>query len=194
MSVQLQKHYFNVDEYYRMAESGILSEGDRVELIEGEVIEMSPIGKRHAACVKRLNRLLNREVGELAIVGVQDPISIDDFSEPQPDLVLLKPRADFYSNSHPTPADVLVIIEVADTSVEYERNVKFPIYTRSGIPEAWLVVLPKDILEVHSEPKNGKYQKVQRLKPGKRLISTTIPGLKLDVDGILGLINAKATN
>ena len=186
MSVQFQKHYFNVDEYYRMAESGILSEGDRVELIEGEVIEMSPIGKRHAACVKRLNRLLNRQVGELAIVGVQDPISIDDFSEPQPDLVLLKPRTDFYSNLHPAPADVLAIIEVADTSVVYDRDVKLPIYARVGIPEAWLVVLPKDSIEVYSEPKNGKYQKVQRLKRGKMIASATIPALKLNVDDILG--------
>jgi Uma2 family endonuclease len=186
MSVQLQKRYFNVDDYYRMFKAGVFSEGDHVELIEGEVIEMSPIGKRHAGCVNRLNRLLNRSVGELAIVSVQSPISSDDFSEPQPDVALLKPRADFYSNSHPTPADVLVIIEVADTSVDYDRNVKLPIYARVGIPEAWLVILPKDLIEVHSEPKNGKYQKVQRLKRGKRLASTTIPVLKPDVDDILG--------
>jgi Uma2 family endonuclease len=186
MSVQLQKHYFSVDEYYRMGEAGVFSEEARVELIDGEVLEMSPIGKRHAGCVNRLNRLLNRNVGDLAIVTVQSPISIDDFSEPQPDLALLKPRADFYSNSHPTPADVLVIIEVADTSLEYDRNVKLPLYARAGIPEAWLVVLPKDFIEVHSEPKNGKYQKVQRLKRGKKLTSATLSGFSLAVDDILG--------
>jgi Uma2 family endonuclease len=149
MSVQLQKHYFKVDEYYRMAEAGVFAEDARVELIDGEVIEISPIGKRQAGCVNRLNRILHRKVGDLAIVSVQNPISIDEFSEPQPDLTLLKPRADFYSNSHPTPADVMVIVEVADTTVEYDRNVKLPIYARAGVPEAWLVVLPKDLtLEV----------------------------------------------
>ena len=100
--------------------------------------------------------------------------------------MLLKPRADFYSNSHPTPAEVLVIIEVADTPLEYDRNVKLPLYARAGIPEAWLVVLTKDFIELHSEPKNEKYQKVQRLKRGKTLVSSTISELKLKVDDILG--------
>jgi len=186
MSVQLQKHYFSVDEYYRMGEAGVLPDDSRVELIDGDVLEMSPIGKRHAGCVNRLNRLLNRNAGDLAIVAVQSPISVDDFSEPQPDLMLLKPRADFYSNSHPTPAEVLVIIEVADTSLEYDRNVKLPLYAGAGIPEAWLVVLSKDFIEVHSEPKSGKYQKVQRLKRGKTLASSTISELTLKVDDILG--------
>src|SRR6185436_15361473 len=100
MSVQLQKHFFTVDEYYLIAQSGVFAQDDRIELIEGEVIEMSPIGKHHSGCVNRLNKLLHRDIGELVIVSVQNPISIDDFSEPQPDVALLKPRADFYSNSH----------------------------------------------------------------------------------------------
>lgn len=186
MSVQFQRHYFNVDEYYRMAQAGVFAKDHRVELIEGEVIEMSPIGKHDAGCVKRLNKLLNRSVGELAIVSVQDPISIDDFSEPQPDLALLKPRADFYSNSHPTPADVLVVIEVADTSVNYDRSVKLPLYARAGIPDCWLILLPKEVMEVHTQPKNGKYQKVQRLKRGKVLASRSVKGLSLKVDDVLG--------
>lgn len=186
MSALPQKHYFNVSEYYLMAQGGIIREDARVELIEGEVIEMSPIGKRHAACVLRLNRLLNRKVDDLAFVSVQSPIGIDDFSEPQPDLALLKPRADFYSNSHPTSQDVLVIIEVCDTSVDYDRNVKLPLYARAGIPEAWLVLLPKDVVEVYTDPKNGKYTKVQRLKRGKMLKSSTVAGLSLKVDEILG--------
>jgi Uma2 family endonuclease len=128
MSVQLRKRYFNVDDYYRMAEAGLFSEGERVELIEGEVVEMSPIGSRHAGCVMRSSTVLNRRFGHLAIVSVQNPIRLDDFSEPQPDLALLKPRKDFYSTSHPTAADVLVVIEVADTSADYDRNVKLPLY------------------------------------------------------------------
>jgi Uma2 family endonuclease len=186
MSVQLQKHFFTIDEYYLMAQGGVFAEDDRLELIEGEVIEMSPIREHHSGCLNRLNKLLHRSVGELAIVSVQAPISSDDFSEPQPDVALLKPRADFYSNSHPTPADVLVIIEVADTSVEYDRRVKLPLYARAGIPEAWLVILPKDSIEVHSEPKNGKYQKVQRLKRGKTVVSASLAGLSVKVDDVLG--------
>lgn len=210
MSVQVQKRYFNVDEYYRMAEAGILTEDDRVELIEGEIVYKHPIdgpyagcvnphprtaalgrranlmGSHHAGCVNQLSSLLNQKVGQVAIVQVQNPIRLDDFSAPQPDIALLKPRADFYRRSHPTPADVLLVIEVADTSVDYDRHVKLPLYARAGIPEAWLVILPKDIIEVHSQPQNGKYQKVQRLKRGKTLTSPTIPGLALKVDDILG--------
>jgi Uma2 family endonuclease len=186
MSVQYQKHYFNVDEYYRMAEVGLLSPDDRVELIEGEIIEMSPIGSTHAGTVDRSSAFLNRKLGDTVIVRVQNPVRLNDFSEPQPDLALLKPRKDFYANSHPGPEDVLVVIEVADTSVAYDRNVKLPLYARAGIPEAWLMVLPKDVIEVHSQPKNGKYQKVQRLKHGKTLVSPTIPGLSCKVEDLLG--------
>jgi len=186
MSVQLKKHYFTVDEFYRMAQSGIFSEDDRVELIEGEVVEMSPIGSTHQGCVDALNSLLKEKVGNTAIVRVQGPIHIDKYSEPQPDIALLKPRRDFYRRSHPTPADVLLIIEVADTSVAYDRNVKLPLYASCGIPEAWLINLPKDFIELHSEPKNGEYQRVQRLRRGKKLVSVTIQGLTLTVDEILG--------
>lgn len=186
MSAAPQKYFFTVDEYYRMAEAGLFSEERHVELIEGEVIEMSPIGSRHAGCVDDLNSLITHQVGRLAIVRVQGPIRIDEYSEPQPDLALLKPRRDSYRRSHPTPSDVLLVIEVADTSAHYDRNVKLPLYARAGIPEAWLIVLAKDFIEVHREPKNGKYQKVQRLKRGKSLNSPTVQGLSLKVDDILG--------
>lgn len=186
MSVQLRKRYFNVDDYYRMADAGLFSEGDRLELIEGEVVEMSPIGSNHQGCVDELSSRLADKLGRAAIVRVQGPIRIDDYSEPEPDISLLKPRADYYRKSHPTPSDVLLVIEVADTSADYDRDVKLPLYARAGIPEAWLVVLPKDLIDVHSQPKNGKYQKVQRLKRGKNLVSPTIPGLTLSVDDILG--------
>ena len=186
MSVQLQKRHFNVGDYYRMPEAGLFAEDDRVELIEGEIIEMSPIGSRHGGCVKRSGALLNRKAGHIAIVSVQDPIRLDDFSEPQPDIALLKPRDDFYSNAHPTAAEILLVIEVADASVDYDRNVKLSLYARAGIPEAWLIVLAKDAIEIHSQPKNGKYQKVQRLKRGKTVVSSAIAGLSIKVDEILG--------
>jgi Uma2 family endonuclease len=186
MSVQLHRHYFNVDEYYRMTAAGIFSEDDRVELIEGEVVEMSPIGSSHQGCVDELSAVVIEKIGRAAIVRVQGPIRVDEYSEPQPDITLLRPRKDYYRRAHPTPGDVFLVIEVADTSVEYDRNVKLPLYARAEIPEAWLVVLPKDLIEVHSEPKGGKYQKVQRLKRGKTVASSTLPDLKLNVDDILG--------
>jgi Uma2 family endonuclease len=186
MSVQLQKHYFNVDEYYRMAQAGVFSEDDHIELIEGEVVEMSPIASTHQGCVDELSSLITERLLGSVIVRVQGPIHIDEYSEPQPDISLLKQRQDFYRRSHPTPSDVLLVIEVADTSIEYDRGVKLPLYASAGIPEAWLIVLPKDLIEVHSEPKNGKYQKVRRLKRGKALVSPTINGLTLKVDDILG--------
>lgn len=186
MSVQYQKRFFNVDEYYRMAEVGLLSEDDRVELIEGEIVEMSPIGCTHAGTIDRSSTFLNRKLGDTVIVRVQNPVRISDFSEPQPDIALLKPRKDFYTNAHPTAEDVLVVIEVADTSLNYDRNVKLPLYARAGILEAWLMVLPKDTIEVHSEPENGKYKKIQRLKRGKTLVSSVIPGFSCKVDDLLG--------
>src|SRR5919106_2349460 len=116
MSVQVLRRRFTVDEYYRMAEAGILHEDDRIELIEGEIVEMSPIGSRHAACVKRLIGLFSRQVGpESATLGVQDPIHLGEYSEPQPDIALIHPRPDFYVSAHPGPADILLLIEVADT-------------------------------------------------------------------------------
>ena len=186
MSAEPQKYFFTVDEYYRMAEAGLFSEERHVELIEGEVIEMSPIGSRHAGCVDDLNSLITHQVGRLAIVRVQGPIRIYEYSQPQPDLALLKPRRDSYRRSHPTPSDVLLVIEVADTSAQYDRNVKLPLYARAGIPEAWLIVLAKDFIEVHREPKNGKYSKLQRLKRGKKVTLASLPSVVLAVEEILG--------
>ena len=185
MSHQFAKRWFTVDEYYRMAQAGILTESDRVELIEGEVIEMSPIGSRHAACVKRLNTLLSRLVGQQMIVSVQDPIYIDEFSEPEPDVALLRFREDFYVGSHPTASDVLLIIEVADTSVEYDRKKKLPLYAQAGIPEVWLANLPEDRFEIHTQPLNGKYQSVLIVRHSESITSQTIADLSIPLDEIL---------
>src|ERR1044071_4301566 len=149
MSVQVEKWVFTVDEYHRISEAGILSEDDRVELIEGEIIKMSSIGKYHAACVKRLNSVLNRRVGEYAIISVQDPIRLDDYSEPEPDIALLKLSDDYYAQQLPSAKEVLWIIEVADTSVEYDRTVKLPLYAKGEIPEAWLANIREDRVEAY---------------------------------------------
>jgi Uma2 family endonuclease len=186
MSVQIAKRYFNVSEYYRMAEAGILTADDRVELIEGEIVQMSPIGSLHAACVRRLNQLLQRLLGHAAVISVQDPVRLSDFSEPEPDVALLKPRADFYAHQHPTPDDVLLIIEVADTTVLYDRNVKVPLYARAGIPEVWLVDLQQDLIELYARPAGGSYQVQRQVRRGERLTAETIPQPTLDVDAVLG--------
>jgi Uma2 family endonuclease len=186
MSVQVEKWVFSVDEYHRMSDAGILSEDDRVELIEGEIIKMSPIGSHHAGCVNRLNTLLNRRAGQEAIVSVQNPVRLDDYSEPEPDLALLKPRADFYAQSLPTADDVLLIIEVADTSIDYDRDVKLPLYARAGIPGVWLANLPDDRVEAYSQPVNGVYQKVKYAERGDSLPLERLPNLVLSVDEILG--------
>ncbi len=184
MSAQFEKRYFSASEYYRMMKAGVLSEDDRVELIEGEVLKMSPIGSRHAACVSRLDTLLHHQLRQIAIVRAQSPIHLDDFSEPQPDIALLRPRADFYEEQHPTPDDVLLVIEVAETSVEYDRNIKLPLYARAGLAEAWLVNLPKTILEVYTQPVNGKYKKSLKLKRGESLVSPTVHDLSFAVDEV----------
>ncbi len=169
-----------------MFEVGVLTESERVELIDGEIIEMAPIGPRHAACVDRLAEFLSNKIKKLAIVRVQNPIELSEDSEPQPDVTLLKRRADFYAQGHPTPEDVLIAIEVADTTLESDRMVKLPSYARAGIPEAWLIDLVNDRLEIHSSPTSGIYQEVRLVLRGQKVISQTIPQLKLKADDILG--------
>lgn len=186
MSVQVARRYFNVTEFYRMAAAGVFTENDRVELIEGEILEMSPIGSRHAACVDRLTELFGQRVGSRAIVRVQNPIRLNDYSEPLPDISLLKRRADFYANSHPTPEDVLLVVEVADTSVDYDRNIKLQVYAQAEIPEVWLVNLSKNIVEVYTRPANGKYQKSRKFKRGESLVSSQVSNLSLSIDEVLG--------
>lgn len=186
MSVQIAKHWFTVTEYGRMGETGILSEDDRVELIEGEIIEMSPIGKRHAACVGRLTEILGRQLAGKGIVWVQNPIQLNDYSEPQPDLVLLKRRDDFYEQSLPTPADVLLIIEVSDTTFELDRQIKLPLYARAGIPEVWLVNLPEEQLESYEQPVGGEYQAGTRVRRGEEVRPHSLANLVVNVSDVLG--------
>lgn len=186
MSALPARRPFNLTEYYKLLESGVLTEDDRVELIDGEIITMCPIDPRHAASVKRLIAFLNRKIGRLAIIGAQDPIHLNQFSAPQPDISILKYRDDFYASGHPEPEDILVAIEVADSSVNYDRQVKFPRYAQAGIPEAWLVDLVNDRIEVHALPNEGVYQEVRIVLRHQKVISRILPQLKLKADDILG--------
>ncbi len=152
-------HYwrFTVDDYQRMGETGILHEDDRVELIEGEIVALPPIGSPHGGRVKHLNRILAGAVGEYAIIAVQDPVVLGIRSEPEPDIAILRPRPDFYTDAHPMAADVLLLIEVADSSLQYDLNVKVPLYARHGIPEVWVVDIAHRQVLRFSRPANGTY-------------------------------------
>ncbi|HEY6331820.1 MAG TPA: Uma2 family endonuclease [Blastocatellia bacterium] len=186
MSVQLEHWRFGVDEYHQMLEAGILTEDDRVELIDGEIIKMSPIGSHHVASVNRLTSLLTSKLGSKAIVSIQNPVRLDNYSEPQPDVVVLKPRADFYAGALPGPADTLLIIEVADSSLNIDRKVKLRLYARAGIPEVWIANIPEDRIEAHSEPRIDSYQRVRIATRGESISCESVPDLALSVADILG--------
>lgn len=166
----LQRHRLSVEDYHCMGDAGIFNENDRVELIEGEIIDMAPIGSNHAGTVKLLSNIMKIEVGTQAIVSTQDPVALDSFSEPEPDIALLKPRNDFYRTAHPGPEDVLLIIEVADSSLRYDHKVKIPLYARHAIFEVWLVDLENGRLLLHQNPQAGQYQKVIAAKNRQALV------------------------
>ncbi len=167
-----------------MGEAGILHEDDRVELIGGEIVQMAAIGTRHFTCVNALTRLLVRAVGDEAIVSVQNPVRLDEHNEPQPDLAVIRARS--YRESLPTPEDVLLLIEVSDTTLAYDRNVKLPLYARSGIPEVWIVDLTDETIERHTEPSGNDYRHTEKVRRGETFESAALPGLTLRADIVLG--------
>jgi Uma2 family endonuclease len=185
MSVQLIRHRFTVEEYYRLAEVGVLKEDDRVELIEGEIVDMTPIGLRHAATVDLLTRWLVQGCGNRAVVRVQGSIRLGLTSEPQPDLVVLAPRDDFYRDKAPSTDDVLLLVEVADTSLPYDQRVKLPLYARAGVREVWLVDLVRNRVEVCTEPGPDGYRRVETRERGNVLVPVAFPDLSLSVGALL---------
>ncbi len=176
---------FTVDDYHRMIEAGILGENDKVELLEGEVVAMAPIGSLHAACVNKLNRMFATAFGNEVIVAVQNPVCAGQHSEPEPDIALLKPRPDFYASGHPQPEDVLLVVEVADTSAAFDRKVKFPIYAKACICESWLANLEEGCVEVFSKPSREGYNRIEIFRKGEIVCSDTFPGKAFKVDDIL---------
>jgi Uma2 family endonuclease len=177
-----QRHRLTVRAFHRLAEAGILGEDDRVELIEGALVDMPPIGSEHAGEVRVLIQLLTRAAADVAIVDAQNPLVLGQESEPQPDIMLLKRRADFYRRSHPGPEDVLLLIEVADPSAHYDRTVKIPLYARFGIAEVWLLDLPHRRLGVYRTPRpeHSAYQHLQQHFDGT-VSPALLPGVAIDV-------------
>jgi Uma2 family endonuclease len=186
MAVATPRTHLTLADYHSRVESGVLTEDDRVELIEGEIVPMAAIGSRHAACVRRLSLLFFEGLGGRALVSAQNPVALVDDSELEPDIVLLNPHGDFYSERHPGAEDVLLVIEVADATLQKDRNRKGPLYARSGIREYWLLNLLSSALEVYRDPRPEGYGSVQVLRRGEAVSSWAFPDLVLDVASIFG--------
>ena len=185
-SAQAMRRAFTTADYHRMAEAGILGEDDRVELIDGEVRLMSPIGFTHVAIVNDYNALLTAQVGNAAIVSVQNPIQLSRTSEPEPDLVLLRYRDDRYHKGPATAADVLLLIEVSDTTLAYDRQEKLPRYALAGIPEVWITDVDGQAVERYSEPQGNQYATKQTFKRGQSISVLALPQITIAVDSIFG--------
>ena len=186
MSTQVPRRRFTTDEYQRMAEAGILAEDDRVELIDGEIVQMSPMGTRHASCVDRLNAVFTARLRARAIARVQSSIILNRYTQPQPDLSLLRPRDDFYVEHHPGPADVLLVVEVVDSSGTYDRHIKLPLYARAGIPEAWVLDVVQHVVEVYRRPALRGYCDRRELRRGQRVAPVAFPRTGFAVTDLIG--------
>lgn len=179
------RHRLDVGAYYRMAEAGILMPNDRVELIDGEIFDMVPVGSAHAGKTRRLNRLFARAAADgLTLVSVQGPLRLDAYNEPEPDLMLLKPRKDDYQGRHPNAADVLLLVEVSESSLVHDRGTKLPLYARFSVPEIWIVDLRGAAVEVYREPAGDAYARKERLTSGP-LAPFLLPSVAADVGALL---------
>jgi Uma2 family endonuclease len=185
MSIELRHHRFSMNAYDEMIAHGILKSDDRVQLIAGEIVEMSPIGSRHAACVNRLTHFFIAALGDRAVVAVHNPVALPPDSEPEPNLAILKPRSDFYAAAHPRPDDVLLLVEVADSSIGFDRSIKLPIYAAAGIRETWIVDLTSDSVEQYSQPQGGKYGVAKTVRGSGVLAALAFPDVRCAVTDLL---------
>ena len=176
---------FNADEYYALAKAGILAPEERVELLDGEIITMAPMLGPHAACITDFDELLREALGRRATVRVQCPVRINAEYEPEPDLALLRRRADSYSQGHPVPDDVLLLIEVADSSVRTDRRRKILIYAQSGIPEVWLADLTRHQVEVYDQPTASGYARMRVIGADGSLTPAAFPDLSIPVAAVM---------
>ncbi|PPT11004.1 hypothetical protein CKA32_005450 [Geitlerinema sp. FC II] len=174
-----------VEDYHRMAEAGILHPDERVELLDGEILQMSPIGRRHAAYVLRIANQLKDELGSRTFIDVQNPVVLNDYSEPQPDIVLLPPREDFYIETGVLASDVYLVVEVSDTTLEFDRTEKLPRYALAEIPEVWIVDTNANRIEMYRNPIDGKYQSSQILNRGDRLSILAFSNREIELNTLL---------
>ena len=176
---------FTVAEYYAMAEAGVFHPEERVELLDGDVIVMPPINEWHASNVTMFTNTLPPQLQNRAVVSIQNPVRLDDNSEPEPDAMLLRWRDDFYRDGHPHPGDVLLLIEVSDSSLDFDRNEKLSRYAAAGIPEVWIVNRPDHRIESHSDPAGDEYATVRYYGPGESIAPLAFPDVALEVDRII---------
>ncbi|HEY9084843.1 MAG TPA: Uma2 family endonuclease [Candidatus Tyrphobacter sp.] len=177
MALPVQHHRFSLGEYEAMVEHGILTPDDRAELLAGEIVEKMTIGSRHAACVKKVNRFFSTALGSRVLVGVQDPVRLPPDSEPEPDVTLLKARDDLYARNHPNPDDVLLPVEISDSSLELDRKIKLPLYAAAGIAEVWIVDLTSNAIEIYTEPYEGRYARAHTARGDDAIVPRAFPGL-----------------
>jgi len=182
----ITRKLFTVDEYHRMSDIGLFPEDKRFELIRGEIFEMPGAKPPHSGRVNRLTHLFSSRLGDSIVLSVQNPSSIDDYSEPVPDVSLLKARSDFYSEKHPTPDDVLLLVEISHTTLRFDTKIKAPLYAEAGIQEYWILNLPQNVLEIRSEPVNGRYTRQEILRPGQTVSPRAFPGVSFQVEELLG--------
>ena len=176
-----RRHRLSVDDYHRMGEAGLFGPGERVELIDGEIIDMAPIGSSHSGIVNRLTRLFVAAIGERAIVSVRNPIVLPEHSEPEPDIAVLRPREDFYADATARAGDVLLAIEVADATLAYDRDVKLPLYARHGVPETWSIDVGGARVTRHDAPRDGRYGRTETPADLRRLQPRHVEGVTLDL-------------
>lgn len=174
MEVDVSKRLFTIQEYHQMAEAGIFHEDDRIELIHGEIIKMSPIGNYHAAIVSRINKLFNKELSSY-IINIQSPVRIGEHSEPEPDISILPFREDYYASTGVTPSDVLLLIEVSDSTLHYDRDKKLPLYATAQIPEVWIIDVNKKRLYAYCQPIDGEYQEKKTISTKSDISATQLP-------------------
>jgi Uma2 family endonuclease len=186
MAAQPARRKFTVDEYYRMGDVGILKHDERVELIKGEIYRMPPIGVPHASHVGRISHLFSRAFLMLAQIWVQNPLRLSDLSEPVPDVMLLRPRPDFYAERHPNPEDVFVLVEISDTTLAFDQRTKVPLYARHGVPELWVVDLNHDLIHVYQKPTATGYQITETRRRGDGIAVAAFPEIEFAVEEVLG--------
>ncbi|MGH9323620.1 MAG: Uma2 family endonuclease [Vicinamibacteria bacterium] len=183
MSVSLSRRLFTTKEFREMIEAGVFQEDDRLELVDGEILEMAPIGSRHAACVRKLNLLL-RKVGERALVDVQNPLGISDLNDFYPDVVLLRPPAKDYVKAIPRAGDTILVIEVAETTLRFDRTIKKPRYAAAGVPELWIIDLEGSRVWIHRQPLEGDYGEVFEARSGDVLKVPGMPDIEIPVSNL----------
>lgn len=177
----IKRRQITVDDYHRMGEIGLIGPDERVELIEGEMIDMAPIGSDHASIVNKLNGLLVQAVKEKGILSVQNPVRLSNRTEPEPDFAVLKPRADFYNKQLPTAVDTLLIVEVSNTSERYDREIKLPLYANHGVPEVWLISIERKTLSIYKTPIGDRYQHEQTTDAPGIIALSSLPDVSVDL-------------